>query len=144
MIILKCQTFDSFKVFLSQSCCISYYLFFKINCGHGLVINARCSSDLNFLLFLAFCKSSIRLCEVGSGVQHMLLCRVIMGNAEQVRPGSKQYCPRKKYDMGVDNVLNPKCYIVWSTHLDKYIYPEYMVRFALPSRNKGTVMQLDS
>ncbi|CAL9123161.1 unnamed protein product [Musa acuminata var. zebrina] len=80
--------------------------------------------------------ASIRLCEVESGVQHMLLCRVIMGNVEQVRPGSKQYCPRKNYDMGVDNVLNPKCYIVWSTHLDKYIYPEYMVRFALPSRNK--------
>lgn len=74
----------------------------------------------------------------------MLLCRVIMGNVEQVRPGSKQYCPRKNYDMGVDNVPNPKCYIVWSTQLDKYIYPEYMVRFALPSRNKGTVMQLDS
>eukprot|EP00249_Psilotum_nudum_P018849 c26987_g2_i1 orf=1-1335(-) len=53
-----------------------------------------------------------------NGEQHMVLCRVIMGNMEQVQPGSEQFHPSsEEYDTGVDDCLNPKRYIIWSTHM---------------------------
>ena len=67
-----------------------------------------------------------------NGEQHMVLCRAIMGNMEQVACGSEQFHPSSEaYDAGVDNLSNPKRYIVWSTHMNTHILPEYVVSFKL-------------
>lgn len=68
-----------------------------------------------------------------NGEQHMVLCRVIMGNIEQVKHGSQQFHPSsEQFDTGVDDLQNPKRYIVWSTHMNTHILPEYVVRFRVP------------
>uniref|UniRef100_A0A0C9QRJ3 TSA: Wollemia nobilis Ref_Wollemi_Transcript_12702_2744 transcribed RNA sequence n=1 Tax=Wollemia nobilis TaxID=56998 RepID=A0A0C9QRJ3_9CONI len=69
-----------------------------------------------------------------NGEQHMVLCRVIMGNMEQIESGSHQFHPSNEhFDSGVDDVKNPKCYIVWSTHMNTHIHPEYVVSFKVSS-----------
>lgn len=68
-----------------------------------------------------------------NGEQHMVLCRVILGNVEKVCLGSQQFHPScEKFDSGVDDLTNPKCYIVWSTHMNMHILPEYIVSFKVP------------
>lgn len=68
----------------------------------------------------------------------MLLCRVILGNMEQVSPGSQQKYPSSnEYDSGVDDCLNPKRYVVWSSYLNTHIHPEYVVSFKLSPTIQG-------
>lgn len=68
-----------------------------------------------------------------NGEQHMVLCRVILGNVEKVPLGSQQFHPTcEKFDSGVDDLTNPKCYIIWSTHMNMHILPEYIVSFKVP------------
>ncbi|XP_039144260.1 inactive poly [ADP-ribose] polymerase RCD1-like isoform X2 [Dioscorea cayenensis subsp. rotundata] len=80
--------------------------------------------------------ASVNLCDVDEkGIQYMLLCRVILGNVEQVRPGSKLYCPSStSYDSGVDNFVRPNHYLICSTQLNTRIHPEYVVSFKLAPR----------
>ncbi|KAJ7545118.1 hypothetical protein O6H91_09G107700 [Diphasiastrum complanatum] len=67
-----------------------------------------------------------------NGEQHAVLCKVITGNTEPVQYGSEQYHPSSEdYDTGVDNLLKPKRYIVWSTHMNTNILPLYVVNFKL-------------
>ncbi|CAN6478920.1 unnamed protein product [Victoria cruziana] len=67
------------------------------------------------------------------GLQHMVLCRVIMGNMEQVPLGSEQFCPSSDgFDSGVDDLRNPRRYIIWGTHMNTHIHPEYVVSFKVP------------
>ncbi|KAL5551059.1 hypothetical protein UlMin_001235 [Ulmus minor] len=76
-----------------------------------------------------------------NGVRHMIFCRVIMGNAEVVFPGSKQFHPSNdEFDSGVDDLQNPRQYIVWSANMNTHIYPEFVVSFKFSSRNKGHVI----
>lgn len=77
--------------------------------------------------------ASVNHCDVDEkGMQYLILCRVILGNMEQVHPGSKQYFPSSgDYDSGVDDLSDPKCYVVWPSHLSTYINPEYFVSFKL-------------
>ncbi|KAF3779610.1 Inactive poly ADP-ribose polymerase [Nymphaea thermarum] len=45
------------------------------------------------------------------GLQHMVLCRVIMGNMVQVPLGSAQFClSSDSFDSGVDDIRNPRRY----------------------------------
>eukprot|EP00262_Sarcandra_glabra_P004679 TRINITY_DN15876_c0_g1_i1.p1 TRINITY_DN15876_c0_g1~~TRINITY_DN15876_c0_g1_i1.p1 ORF type:complete len:600 (-),score=100.15 TRINITY_DN15876_c0_g1_i1:321-2120(-) len=76
-----------------------------------------------------------------NGVQHMVLCRVIMGNMELVSPGSRQFQPSSEnFDSGVDDLNNTEHYIIWNTHMNTHIYPEYVVSFkALPSTKEHLV-----
>lgn len=75
-----------------------------------------------------------------NGVQHILLCRVIMGNMELIHPESDQFHPsNKNYDSGVDDLQNPKHYVIWDTHMNSHIYPEYIVSFRAPPRAKGNL-----
>uniref|UniRef100_A0A0D6R274 Poly [ADP-ribose] polymerase n=1 Tax=Araucaria cunninghamii TaxID=56994 RepID=A0A0D6R274_ARACU len=68
-----------------------------------------------------------------NGEQHMVLCQVILGNCEQVMLGSQQYHPSsEEFDTGVDDLKNPKQYIVWSTHMNTHILPLYVVSFKVP------------
>jgi hypothetical protein len=70
-----------------------------------------------------------------NGLRHMVLCRVIMGNMEQVQPGSQQFHPSSEhFDSGVDDIKNPKRYIIWSTHMNTHILPEYVVSFKVSTQ----------
>ncbi|KAK1291514.1 Inactive poly [ADP-ribose] polymerase RCD1 [Acorus calamus] len=75
--------------------------------------------------------SSSLLSEVDeNGQRYLLLCRVIMGRSERVEAGSSQFHPSSdEYDSGVDDLANPRWYIIWSTHMNTHILPEYVVSF---------------
>lgn len=67
------------------------------------------------------------------GLRHLLLCRVILGKPELVHPGSEQFHPiSEDFDSGVDSLSSPKKYIVWSTHMNTHVLPEYVVSFRAP------------
>ncbi|CAL5359550.1 unnamed protein product [Camellia sinensis] len=70
-------------------------------------------------------------CDVDeNGIQHMVFCRVILGNMELVHPGSRQFHPSSEnFDSGVDDLQNPSHYIVWNMNMSTHIYPEYVVSF---------------
>ncbi|XP_012440406.1 probable inactive poly [ADP-ribose] polymerase SRO5 [Gossypium raimondii] len=73
-----------------------------------------------------------------NGVRYLMLCRVILGKAELVQPGSKQCHPSSdEFDSGVDDLSSPKKYVVWSTHLNTHILPEFIVSFRATSSLKG-------
>ncbi|XP_058193165.1 probable inactive poly [ADP-ribose] polymerase SRO2 [Rhododendron vialii] len=68
-----------------------------------------------------------------NGIRHLLLCRVILGNTEVVHPGSKQIRPSStKFDSGVDNLLSPRRYTIWSPYMNSHIFPNYVVSFRAP------------
>ncbi|KAF3330984.1 putative inactive poly [Carex littledalei] len=78
--------------------------------------------------------------EDEKGDRHVILCRVIMGRAEQVEAGSSRSHPSSaEYDSGVDNLQNPKWYIVWGTHMNKHILPEYLVTFKISKPNNTSL-----
>ncbi|KAI3993010.1 hypothetical protein MKX01_009753 [Papaver californicum] len=75
-----------------------------------------------------------------NGEKHVLLCRVIMGNIEKVELGSDQCHPSNaNFDTGVDDLANPRWYIVWGSHMSKHILPEYIVSYKLsPDHQQGS------
>ncbi|CAH8296172.1 unnamed protein product [Eruca vesicaria subsp. sativa] len=87
---------------------------------------------------------SARYCDIDeNGVRYMLLCRVIMGNMELLRGYKAQFFSGgEEYDNGVDDVENPKNYIVWNINMNTHIYPEYVVRFKLsvPHNAEGNLV----
>lgn len=67
------------------------------------------------------------------GLRYMVLCRVIMGQMERVRPGSEQCFPSSvEYDSGVDDLVSPKKYIVWSCNMNTHIFPDFVISFKAP------------
>ncbi|CAI9785022.1 unnamed protein product [Fraxinus pennsylvanica] len=101
---------------------------FKTKYGHGAHLTAVNSAS-----------ASASYCDVDeNGVQHMVLCRVILGNMEPLRPGSQQWHPSDEiYDNGVDDLKNPSLYIVWNMNLNTHIYPEYVVSFRVSPGVEG-------
>ena len=85
---------------------------------------------INITVLMCF---SVGLCDVDEkGVQYMLLCRMILGNMEAVEPGSQETFPSSEiYDSGVDDCSNPKCFVMWPSHLSTHIRLEYLVSFKL-------------
>ncbi|ONK76108.1 uncharacterized protein A4U43_C03F23990 [Asparagus officinalis] len=83
--------------------------------------------------------ASSRLSEADeNGEKRIVLCRIIMGNSERVDAGSAQYHPSTGgYDSGVDDLRNPKWYIIWSTHMNTHILPEYIVSFKPSTQRQG-------
>ncbi|KAI4336142.1 hypothetical protein L6164_014709 [Bauhinia variegata] len=77
---------------------------------------------------------SVKSTVVDEGsLRHLLLCRVILGRAELVHPGAEQCHPSSDdYDSGVDNILSPKKYIVWTTRMNTHVLPEYIISFRVP------------
>ncbi|KAK9276522.1 hypothetical protein L1049_006056 [Liquidambar formosana] len=68
-----------------------------------------------------------------TGLRHVLLCRVILGNMEVVSAGSKQCTPSsKQFDSGVDNLSEPRRYVVWGAYMNSHIFPNYIVSFRAP------------
>ncbi|XP_050380097.1 probable inactive poly [ADP-ribose] polymerase SRO3 [Argentina anserina] len=71
------------------------------------------------------------------GLRHMMLCRVILGKMEELLSGSKQCLPSSdEFDCGVDSVVNPRVYYVWSPYMNSYICPCYVVSFKAPASLK--------
>nr|GMD33057.1 probable inactive poly [ADP-ribose] polymerase SRO5 [Ipomoea batatas] len=71
-----------------------------------------------------------------NGMRHVLYCRVILGKTELVRPGSTQWHPSsQEFDCGVDDLVFPKKYIVWSTNINTHILPFYIISFTISSLN---------
>jgi hypothetical protein len=89
---------------------------------------------------------SVGLCDVDEkGVQYMLLCRMILGNMEAVEPGSQEFFPSSEmYDSGVDDCSNPKCYVMWPSHLSTHIRLEYLVSFKLVPKVRRKIITKSS
>lgn len=69
------------------------------------------------------------------GVKHLLLCRVILGKLELVNPSSTQCHPSSEnFQSGVDDLVSPKKFIVWSNQMNTHILPEFVVSFKTPSK----------
>ncbi|CAN8290367.1 unnamed protein product [Cochlearia groenlandica] len=87
---------------------------------------------------------SARYCDIDeNGVRYMVLCRVIMGNMELLRGDKAQFFSGgAEYDNGVDDVENPKNYIVWNINMNTHVFPEFVVRFKLsvPSNAEGNLV----
>ncbi|XVF11101.1 hypothetical protein REPUB_Repub07fG0240300 [Reevesia pubescens] len=86
-----------------------------------------------------FTNASANYCDVDeNGVQHMILCRVIMGKMECLCRGSQQCLPSSEnVDSGVDDLQHPKFYVIWNMNINTHIYPEFVVSFKLSSNAKG-------
>ncbi|KAF8708826.1 hypothetical protein HU200_030216 [Digitaria exilis] len=79
------------------------------------------------------------------GIIRVMLCRVIMGNVEVVLPGSKQFQPsNESFDSGVDDLQNPKHYIIWDANVHKQIYAEYAVIVNVPPMISECLFSKDS
>ncbi|KAL0921877.1 hypothetical protein M5K25_008991 [Dendrobium thyrsiflorum] len=72
------------------------------------------------------------------GERHVILCRVIMGNSEKIEAGSTRDHPsNERFDSGVDDFENPKWFIVWNSHMNTNIIPEYIVGFKSSFHSQG-------
>lgn len=72
--------------------------------------------------------------EDEDGLKHVLLCRVLLGRSELVDLGSGQCNPSTdEVDSGLDSYDNPTKYIIWSTHMNTHILPEFVVTFKVKS-----------
>lgn len=83
---------------------------------------------------------SCALSEVDhDGEGHVVLCRAVMGNMEEVPAGSLRYHPTssEEFDSAADDLANPNWYIVWSTHMNTHIIPEYIVSFRFSKESQG-------
>ena len=87
---------------------------------------------------------SAKYCDVDeNGVRHLVFCRVIMGNMELLQPGSGQFHPSSEnFDSGVDDLENPREYIVWNMNMNTHIYPEFVVSFKFTSNSEGDMLLL--
>ncbi|XP_012085389.1 probable inactive poly [ADP-ribose] polymerase SRO2 isoform X2 [Jatropha curcas] len=84
-----------------------------------------------------FCIDSAASATVDeNGLRHMLLCRVVMGKMEVIPAGSKQFQPSStEFDSGVDNLEEPRKFIVWSAFMNSHIFPAYIISFQAPCFN---------
>ncbi|CAI8597664.1 unnamed protein product [Vicia faba] len=78
---------------------------------------------------------SVKSCFVGrDGVRHLILCRVILGRTEIVKPDTKQCYPSSEnYDSGVDSFSAPTKYMIWSSRMNTHVWPAYVISFRVPS-----------
>ncbi|KAL3824829.1 hypothetical protein ACJIZ3_020858 [Penstemon smallii] len=74
-----------------------------------------------------------------NGARHMLLCRVILGNTEVIHPGSghRHNPSSEEFDSGIDNIVSPKKYIIWTGNMNTHILPEFVVTFRATSNCRG-------
>ncbi|XP_057432898.1 inactive poly [ADP-ribose] polymerase RCD1-like [Lotus japonicus] len=117
-----------------------------VECGLGycMLSAANCTYDTGVLLAAVTCPyASARYCDIDKNdVRHLVLCRVIMGNMELLRPsigtGTRQFQPiSSKYDNGVDDFQSPKYYLVWNMNINTHIYPEFIISFKVNEDAKG-------
>ncbi|CAL1399516.1 unnamed protein product [Linum trigynum] len=85
------------------------------------------------------CHISASDCDVDeNGTRHIVFCRVIMGNMEPLQPGTRQFHPSNEvFDNGVDDLQNPRQYVVWNMNVNTHIFPQYVVSFKVSSSGEG-------
>ncbi|KAK7307328.1 hypothetical protein VNO77_40281 [Canavalia gladiata] len=108
--------------------------------GHCRLSASRCTYGIGVHLAAITCPdASARYCDVDeNGVRHLVLCRVIMGNMEILRPGTGQFHPSScEYDNGVDDIQCPRYYVVWNMNMNTHIYPEFVVSFKVSFSAEG-------
>ncbi|XP_058723513.1 probable inactive poly [ADP-ribose] polymerase SRO4 [Vicia villosa] len=83
---------------------------------------------------------SVKSCFVGrDGVRHLILCRVILGRTQIVKPDTKQCYPScEDYDSGVDSFSAPTKYVIWSSRINTHVWPAYVINFRVPSFKGGS------
>ncbi|KAG6507657.1 probable inactive poly [ADP-ribose] polymerase SRO5 isoform X1 [Zingiber officinale] len=97
-----------------------------------------------FGLHLSPPHSPLRSCALsevdGDGEGHVVLCRAVMGNMEEVAAGSLRYHPSssEEFDSAADDLASPNWYVVWSTHMNTHIIPEYIVSFRFSKQSQDT------
>ncbi|KAK1356259.1 Poly [ADP-ribose] polymerase [Heracleum sosnowskyi] len=65
-----------------------------------------------------------------AGENYVILCRLILGKCEKIQAGSQQLYPSSAgFDTGVDDVSNPKWYVVWGANINTHILPECVVTY---------------
>ncbi|XP_059453617.1 probable inactive poly [ADP-ribose] polymerase SRO3 [Corylus avellana] len=75
-----------------------------------------------------------------NGQKHMILCRVILGNVEEVQAGSQQCHPSSEdFDTGADDPKNPERYVVWFADMNRNILPECVVSYKSSDNLTGQV-----
>ncbi|GAU23332.1 hypothetical protein TSUD_237860, partial [Trifolium subterraneum] len=112
----------------------------KCGLGHCGLSPSKCTHGTGVHLAAATCPfASASYCDVDeNGVRHLVFCRVIMGNMEPLRLGTRQFRPScGDYDSGVDDIHNPRYYIVWNMNMNTHIYPEFVVSFKVSSNSEG-------
>lgn len=68
-----------------------------------------------------------------NGVGHVLLCLVILGKAETIVAGSRVFQPSSSdFDSGVDDLLSPRNYTIWSAYMNSHIFPFQIISFTSP------------
>lgn len=73
------------------------------------------------------------------GEKHVILCQVMLGEMERIEAGSEQFKPSSgDYDSGVDDLQNPRFYVVWSENINQTILPEFIVSFTSSHHQPGT------
>lgn len=78
-----------------------------------------------------------------NGLRHIILCKVILGKAELVLPGSKQFGPSSdEFDSGVDDLNFPQKYIVWYSDAKTHVLPLYEIVVKLDPQSKGKPKEL--
>ncbi|CAL0311856.1 unnamed protein product [Lupinus luteus] len=108
--------------------------------GHCGLSASKCTYGIGVHLAAASCPyASASYCDVDeNGVQRLVLCRVIMGNMELLRSGSRQFHPSSSgYDSGVDDIQSPRFCVVWNMNINTHIYPEFIVSFKVSSDSEG-------
>ncbi|CAI8585827.1 unnamed protein product [Vicia faba] len=111
--------------------------------GHCGLSASKCTHGIGVHLAAATCPfASANYCDVDeNGVRHLVFCRVIMGNMELVRRGTRQFRPSSSdYDSGVDDIHNPRYYVVWNMNTNTHIYPEFVVSFKFSSNAEGLLL----
>ncbi|XP_047327963.1 inactive poly [ADP-ribose] polymerase RCD1-like isoform X2 [Impatiens glandulifera] len=110
--------------------------------GVGDTRKLRCQSKFGDCVHLIPLRGTIFSARASAvdinGARHMVFCRVIMGNMEVLHLESEQFHPSSdEYDTGVDNLLNPRLYMIWNMNKNTHIFPEYVVSFKVHSDTKG-------
>ncbi|KAI5436688.1 inactive poly [ADP-ribose] polymerase RCD1 [Lathyrus oleraceus] len=108
--------------------------------GHCGLSASKCTHGIGVHLAAATCPfASANYCDVDeNGVRHLVFCRVIMGNMELLRRGTRQFRPSSSdYDSGVDDIHNPRYYVVWNMNMNTHICPEFVVSFKVSSNAEG-------
>ncbi|RWW27190.1 hypothetical protein BHE74_00019728 [Ensete ventricosum] len=71
------------------------------------------------------------------GLRHVLLCRVILGGAEEVVRGSGQSRPSSRdFDSAVDSHRSPARYIIWYPDVQSRVLPLYVLSMEVDFRNR--------
>ncbi|KAL2321838.1 hypothetical protein Fmac_026217 [Flemingia macrophylla] len=107
---------------------------------HGFMPNAHCNalrlSALDYplqrhALSVSLVKNAVADMD---GLRHLILCRVIVGKAEVVPSGSDQRCwSSEEFDSGVDDLANPKEYVIWWNRVNTHVLPEFVMSIRVPN-----------